>query len=630
MDNHEHQPASHDPVDAHINDPAKISTVHVACASLVVLTIVLATYWPVLNCHALSFDDNDYFTENALVTHPSVNSAGRFLTEVLKPSTVRGYYQPLAMISLMLDYALGARPADLYAIQRTSLALHAANSVLVALLMLALFRSVPAAIIAGLLFGLHPAAVESVPWLAQRKSLLSTFFALACLLAYCRYARIGGAWRYAVVALLYVLSLMSKPTSTPLPLLLLLLDAWPLKRLRWRTVVEKIPLFAIAAVFSVITVISQSRAGGAQMPHEYGPLRIPMILAHNISFYFRHLFWPGDVPNYYLFPSPFTPGNPAIISGFLITAALVATLILSLRWTRAWVCGGLFLFVALSPTLGVIGFTDTIASNRFLYLPMVGALLPIAYYAARGWTRPRTTARTLIVTATMFACALGAIGTRRGLSFWSDSVTHFAHLVQVAPDAPKVRFSYGEALDRAGYLERAEVEYRAAIALRPGYSRAHNNLAVILAARNQLSEALPHYADAVRYDTKSFKAYNNYGVALIQAGRNNDAIHMLTRAVEINPNYADARFNLGRVLGSQNRIDEAISQFQAAHELDPDDAEILYNLGLALGMAHRWEAAATCYRQVQQRNPNYPGIEQALKQAEENMNANATTRKPTP
>ena len=105
---------------------------------------------------------------------------------------------------------------------------------------------------------------------------------------------------------------------------------------------------------------------------------------------------------------------------------------------------------------------------------------------------------------------------------------------------------------------------------------------------------------------------------------------MLTRAVEINPNYADARFNLGRVLGSQNRIDEAITLFQAAHELDPDDAEILYNLGLALGMAHRWEAAATCYRQVLQRDPNYPGAEQALKRAEERMNANAATGKIAP
>ncbi|MFQ5351562.1 MAG: hypothetical protein ACE5D3_00630, partial [Candidatus Binatia bacterium] len=484
MDNHEHQPIPLDPVDAHANQLPKIATAHVIWASLVVLAIVIATYWPVLQCHALSFDDNDYFTENALVTHPSAHSAGRFLTEVLKPSTVRGYYQPLAMISLMLDYALGARPADLYAIQRTSLALHAANSVLVALLMLALFRSVPAAIIAGLLFGLHPAAVESVPWLAQRKSLLSTFFALASLLAYCRYARTGGIRRYAMVTLLYVLSLMSKPTSTPLPVLLLLLDAWPLNRLHRRTVVEKIPLFAIAGVFSVITVISQSQAGGAQMPHQYGPLRIPMILAHNISFYFRHLFWPGDVPNYYLFPTPFTPSNPAIISGFLVTVALVAALVLSLRWTRAWVCGSLFLFVALSPTLGVIGFTDTIASNRFLYLPMVGALLPFAYYASRGWTLPRsrTTARILIVVATVFACGWGAVATRRGLTFWSDSVTHFAHLVQVAPDAPKVRFSYGEALDRTGHLGRAEVEYRAAVALRPGYSRAHNNLAVLLAA----------------------------------------------------------------------------------------------------------------------------------------------------
>lgn len=630
MGHSEHNRAPLEVMVAPDHDEPKRSPAQVALASLLIFAVVVATYLPVLDCRALSFDDNEYLTENELVTNPSLSSAGRFLREVLEPSTVHGYYQPLAMISLMLDSAMGATGDDLRPIHRTSLLLHAINSVLVGLVMLSLFRSIPGAIVAGLLFGLHPAGVESVPWLAQRKSLLATLLTLACFLAYFRYARAGGAMRYTLVAMLYLLALMSKPTSTPLPVLLLLLDAWPLNRLDRRAVWEKLPLFALTVAFSVITVISQGRTGGTQMPHEHGPLRIPMILVHNISFYVRHVFYPGDVPAYYIFPEPFTPTNASVIAGTVVTVVLIAGLIVSLRRTRAWVCGFLFLFVGLSPTLGVIGFTDTIASNRFLYLPIVGALLPIAYYSARDWlaTARPSRSHTIIAAMTVVICAGGFIGTRRGLAYWKDSVTHFAHLVETAPRAPKARFSYGEALDRDGAWDRAEAEYRAAIDLQPNYARAHNNLAILLDARGQFAEALPHYDNAVRADPNSEKAHNNYGVALIRAGQHNDAIRMLSRAVEINPDYTDARFNLGRVLGAQNRIEEAIEQLRHARRLAPTDPEILYNLGLAFGMTERHEEAIECYRATLAQDPTYPGAEQALKRMQAKADENAGNATP--
>lgn len=600
-------------------------------ALLFVAIAVAVVFKPTLNCKALIFDDNYYLTDNALVQHPSWHSAKVFAGEVLEPSTVAGYYQPLAMISLMLDCAMGASPKNLEPIQRTSFLLHVGNSVLVALLILVMFRSVPAAVAAGLLFGLHPTAVETVPWIAQRKSLLATFFVLASMVVYVRYARRGGVGGYLLVAVFYLLALLSKPTSTPLPALLILLDWWPLDRLRVRTLVEKIPLFVVGGIFAIITMISQSRTGGASLPNDFGPLRIPMMLTHNIVFYLRQFIWPVNLPGYYPFPEPFTVGNPVVVAGFIGTALLLIALVLSWRHTRAWVCGWLIMFLAIFPTLGVIGFTDTIAANRFLYLPMIGLLLPIAYVVRQAWRGASANLRrrhVAIAAVLLVVCGLEAFGTRRALAHWRTSIDYFAHVSQQAPRAPKVRYSFGEALDRAGKTDQAAREYRAAIELEPDYAMAHDNLATILAARGDVAGAIDHYRRAIEADPSSFHAYNNLAVLLAQSGRTQEAIPLLQHAVKLNGAYVDARFNLGRLLGSVGRFDEAAAQFERAHQLEPDDLDILYHLAVALDEAEQGASALVCYEKLLAIDPGYQDARarrDALKDKRDRTGSRSTT-----
>ncbi len=193
--------------------------------------IAAAVHWPALSAKAASFDDDQYLTENGLVKNPSLNSARRFLFEVLEPSTVEGYYQPLAMISLMLDYAAGGRETNLRPFHTTSLAFHTANTALVIVLLYMLFGNIWAAAGAGLLFGVHPMTVEPIPWVGERKTLLAAFFALWSLILYVRYSRNGGWKSYAGCFLMYLLALMSKPTSVPLPVVMFLMDYWPLERI---------------------------------------------------------------------------------------------------------------------------------------------------------------------------------------------------------------------------------------------------------------------------------------------------------------------------------------------------------------------------------------------------------------
>jgi len=248
---------------------------------VVVATCATFAHWPVLSGRALSFDDSMYLEKNELVQNPSWRSARRFLSEVLEPSTVTGYYQPLAMISLMLDYAMGGRSDNLLPFHITSLCLHVFNTSLIIVFLYVLFGRVWPAVVGGLLFGLHPLTVEPVAWVAERKTLLASFFALWCMIIYVRYARGGNRRLLIGSAVLYVLALMSKPTTTPLPVLLLLLDFWPLGRLNRRALLEKVPLFVIMLIFGIITVISQGRTATITMPYEYSYVRIPLVVCHN-------------------------------------------------------------------------------------------------------------------------------------------------------------------------------------------------------------------------------------------------------------------------------------------------------------------------------------------------------------
>jgi len=163
------------------NEPSAIQNFkgrYLAGGLLSVALIVAATHWTTLSARTLSFDDHEYLITNRLVLNPSWDSAQRFLTEVKNPSTVGGYYQPLSMISLMIDVALGAGPDNLMPLHRTSLILHILNSCLLTLIIYQLFGSIPVAVMIGLLFGCHPLTVEPIPWIGERKTLLASFFAL--------------------------------------------------------------------------------------------------------------------------------------------------------------------------------------------------------------------------------------------------------------------------------------------------------------------------------------------------------------------------------------------------------------------------------------------------------------------
>lgn len=627
-------------------------SVAVFLVSLVVVGgIVLAAHWPVLSARALMLDDNQYLVENRLVQNPSWTSAKRFLTEVFEPSIVWGYYHPLAMISLMLDAAMGGGVDNLKAFHCTSLFLHVANSLLVAVFLYLLFGQVLPAVMMSLLYGVHPVTIESVAWVSERKTLLAAFFALWCLIFYIRFIR-KHHWRSGVACLMmYVLSLLSKPSTVGMPVLLLLLDWWPLRRLSKKTVLEKLPLFIVAGLGAVVTFVSQSRSASVTLPGESGLVRILFIFCHNIIFYLKNIVWPVSLSWYYPFPEPFNLSQPQVVFGVIGTCVLIAALLISLRWTRCLLVGWLFFFAAIFPTLGLIGFHPMIAADRHMYFPMVGLLLPTGWLFSQFWGDEhirfsRATRQIILVAAVVLLTASEFVLTRLYLVYWRDSesvykymlefspdvailhsnlglvlrnsgkvdeaIEHFNKALKLAPNSAEVYNNLGIALGKLGKVDEEIVHYKKALELKPNSAVIHYNLATALAYQGKTDEAITEYRQALRLRPDDINALSNLGFALAGQGNFGEAIECYKEALELEPDNVIAHSRLGQALAGVGKLDEAIKEFRIVLSARPDDAEMHRNLGILLERKGKTAEAIKSYRAALQIDPNFQNARDRL------------------
>jgi len=546
----------------------------------VVVGAVIATHWPVLSAQALSLDDDQFFADNPLVTHPSWASVGRFFSEVLQPSTVSGYnnYLPMTMTSLMVDYAVGGHTADLRAYHRTNLALHAANTALIILLLYVLFgQAVPAALV-GLLFGVHPLSVEPVAWVAERKGLLAAFFALCSLMAYMHFTRAGSRkWLWASLVI-FILAVLSKPTAIVLPAMMLLLDFWPLGRLRLASLKEKIPLFAVAAVFVVITLLSRGRTTeniAQESRIRSASLEIPCYI---FVFYFRKLFWPANLCSVYLLPRDMAISNPPValsIVGVLLIAALA---LISLRWTRAVLAGVVFLLIGIAPTLGVVRYSWVTHHDKYVYLPAVGLLMILAWGIGKVWDSAmgRRAWRKASVVALALLVSTGEIaGVRAYLPHWSDSLALYEHMARVAPEAPVVHNNLGHVYFDLGRREEAIHQFHIALDQLPDDVNALYNLGVAVAQKGELKEAIQLFQKAEQLSPNDAAVQYNFGFALYSGGRIDDAMPRLRRAIDLKPDHAKAHQTLGLALAESDHPAEAAAHLLEAARLRPESPDIL-------------------------------------------------------
>jgi tetratricopeptide (TPR) repeat protein len=543
-------------------------------ALLAVCTLVLLVHLPDLSARANLYDDQYYVINNPLVQNASWASAWRFLVEVRKPSTVPGYYHPLTMISLMVDRFLAGPRESIRVYHRTSLLLHVANTALLAVFLYLLLGQPLISAGVALLFGLHPIAVESVCWLSERKTVLSSFFALWSLIAYVRFARDHKMRFYATCVVTYMLALLSKPIALPLPFVMLLLDHWPLGGLRWRSVAEKVPLFGVAGTFTVIGYVSQLHSGSIRLPGQYDPLQVPLLLSHNMIFYVCKLFWPVHMSPHYESVDSIDPSNPQMIVSIVIACALVFLLLLSLRWTPAVAIGSLAALALILPASGIVSHAVAPVANRYLYLPSIGLLLALAWLLTRLSAGSREFGllwRPFGVFLVVFLLAgAEATATRRYLHHWSSTRNLYEYALSMFPRSATLHNDLAVSLKLQGRREEAAEHFRAAIRGDPTFYRAHYNLAIVL---DELGcgtrQVIRHYQRALQLAPWFVDARLNLGSVLFRTGHQCEGLASVQKAIEAAPRSAPLHYDYGTMLVAAQQAEAGLSHLRKAIEIDP-------------------------------------------------------------
>jgi tetratricopeptide (TPR) repeat protein len=567
---------------------------------------VVATHAPVLRARAISADDDSFVTNNRLVTNPGWGSARRFFVEVLSPSTVAGYYLPVSMTSLMLDYAAGGRTDRPRVFHQTSLALHVVVTWLVFLLLFRLLGSAIPATLAALTFGLHPLTVEPLAWISERKTLLAALFGVASMLGYVEYVRRKSrAWMATSVAL-FTLGLMSKPSVTSLPFLLLLLDHWPLKRLRLAAIAEKWPFFLVAAASGVIALLSLTKTDvivTAPLPAFGWGLRIGYLL----MFYLGKALWPVHLSVIYPPPNPFSLSNPLVIAPFAAACAFTATLFaVRTRAPGAWL-GWLFMTLALAPTFGILAWSRIIAWDRYFYFPALGLVLALGWGLTALWERPSRARRLVIAASGSLVLIAEARAARMAQRPWMDSVALWGNAVAIAPGEPMAHNGLGTAYGRQASYEEAAHAFRHALEVAPDFLQSRRNLGTALVSLGRLDEANPHLRRAEALAPADPEIAYELGWAAHEAGKLDSAAAHYQRALKLKPDHVASVIELGIVRAQQGRTVEGLELLRRAATLAP--AHPGARLGLAMTLlqsrGHDAEAIAAL-RQAVRLKPDWP------------------------
>ncbi|MGA7295321.1 MAG: tetratricopeptide repeat protein [Terriglobales bacterium] len=510
-------------------------------ALLVLATLVL--YGRVVHHEFLVYDDSQYVTENA-----HVRSGLNFDNVVWAfTSFHEANWHPLTWLSHMIDcqfFGLKFGPHHL-----VNIALHALNVLLLFWLLQKATGAVWRSFFAAALFALHPLNVETVAWVAQRKSLLSMLFSLLTIAAYGWYARRPSWEKYIAVVAGFALALMSKPMAVSLPFVLLFLDCWPLQRYeerpfqrRWaRLLLEKVPLLVMSAASCAVTMVAQ-RAGGAVA--DISALPLSERLGNAIVSYVAYLgktVWPANLSVFYPHPESSLSGSDVMAAGVILVAITAA--VLYFHRARYLAMGWFFFVVTLIPVIGIVQVGRQAMADRYAYLPCVGLFIIVA------WGLSDVVAATSIPRSVSAVAGLGlivalAVGTTRYLQYWQNGVTLFtrAAAVSVRPD-PAIEEALADAMFSTGRLDEAYRHYGETCVLRPDYASCHFNMAEILFHRHQLRDALGQYQlarDLTDDQNLALLCLTNSGEILLDLGDYSAAEMRLTAALQIDPNNSNA------------------------------------------------------------------------------------------
>ena len=614
------------------------------CIFLAAITFVV--FGQTLRYEFINFDDDVYVYDNAQICQ-RLSLSG---IEWAFGHSVEFNWHPLTMLSYMLDYQLYGLKAGGY--HFTNVLLHGAAAILLFLVLRKMTAALWRSAFVAALFAIHPLRVESVAWVAERKDVLSGVFFMLSLGAYVWYVRDPRRWfRYLAVVFFFALGLMSKPILVTLPFVLLLLDYWPLNRfsatgngpkltyVASRLILEKIPLFALAAAVCLVTFVTQEKI--------IAPLPFSLRASNasvSCATYLWQMVYPRNLAAYYPLKEQGLPLWEVVLS--LLVLVLISALAFRWRRRRPWLLvGWLWYLGMLVPVIGLVSSGLRAHADRYTYLPQIGLYLIIAW-AATGLVAGRRHGR-LLVGGLAFAVVVALILCARSqVSYWRNSellwthtlactsanviahnnlgnalfqkgnvdeaFVHYQKALQINPDYAEAHVNLGNALFKKGNVDEAFVHYQKALQINPDYAEAHVNLGNALLLRGNVDEAIVHYQKALHIEPDYATAHDNLGYALLQKGNVDEAIDHFQKALRINPEYAKAHNSLGNALLQKGNVDEAIVHYQKALHIEPDYATAHDNLGNALLQKGNMDEAIVHYKMALQINPDDAGAHNNL------------------
>jgi Flp pilus assembly protein TadD len=566
------------------------------CLVLVVLTWIV--FFQVRNFDFVNFDDGAYIFENEQMQKGLSWDSLRWSFSGAGAETT-GSWHPLTWLSLMADAELFKDYAGGFHL--TSVLFHTANVLLLYALLMQMTGDRPKSMFVAALFAVHPLHVESVAWVSERKDVLSTFFGLISLCAYVCYAQLSGMKWYLIALAAFVLSLLSKQMLVTLPFLLLLLDFWPLQRVRWSRLIvwEKVPFILLTVPFCVVAVAGQ---GKAIVPLEQFsiPERLSNALVVSVIYVFKTVA-PYNLACFYPHPQSIPLWQTAGATLLLVLVSIGA--VAGWRKRPYLLVGWLWYLGSLAPVIGLVQIGSQRMADRYTYIPSIGLFVAVTWLVPAlipaGLLRRRILVCLAVVTLVVFT---GMAWVQTG--YWKNSTTLYEHAAAVTEHNDLAHYNLADIYYEVDEFEEAILHFRKALEINPNDPEARNALGLALTEVKRFEDALVHFQASLKINPAQAQVQINLGLALQNLRMFEQATAHFQQAIKIDPDNASAHFNLGNVLGDQNRFDEAIQQFQTALRIDPQNARVHNNLGLALFMKERFAEASEYFEKALRIDPN--------------------------
>jgi len=630
---------------------------------------VFALYWPVHNHDFIRYDDDTYITLNRNV-HSGINCKNICWAFTKYHSN---NWHPVTWISHMLDCKIFGLNAGAHHL--VNVFFHIINTLLLFIVFKRMTKALWISAFIAAVFGLHPLHTESVAWIAERKDVLSTFFWLLTMLAYFYYTKKRNVQRYLLTLVLFVLGLMAKPMLVTLPFVLLLLDYWPLERMRFSKskqipintkvnnvieqkpisylFLEKIPFFIFAFLSSIVTFIVQRNSGAVKTIDSIDiTSRIGNAFVSYIG-YISKVFWPSKLAILYPYPLNGLPVIKVIICA-LALVGITAFVILLSRRRKYFVTGWFWYIVTLIPVIGLVQVGMQSMADRYTYIPMTGLLIIIAYGISEliKNRKYRNTVLSVLSIAILFSMF---VKTSMQLKYWQNSQTLFERTLEVTQNNYIIENNYANYLCANGQIEQAIAHLNKSLAIKPDSGEAHNNLANIFNSQGNIDKAIEHYKISIKFEPDSPQAHHNFAIALTKKNMIDQAINEYNIALHLDPSNVESLSNLGFLmaqkgnykeafdyyrkvftidpchilthcrygydLAQQGHIDEAIAEYCLVLKAQPDDVEMHCNLGFLLECKNQIPKAIELYRAALHYEPDNERARTLLQEALKKMQA---------